>query len=504
MKTKHTFIKIIIGCTLFLGACKDVLEEQPESFLNIPQFYQNENQVVAALNGCYTPLNSIYNTGLMIANEGATDLAYLNNVSQYEAIFEISPAMPGMGSGLWTNCYKGIMYCNAVIAGIDRLDILEQRKQELKAEGVVLRAMYYYILTSTFNDVPFYRDDVTSLEVLNRVAKLPRMSAVDTRNSLVTELNKYVAYLPQVRTSQVPLNRVSSSVAYMLIAKMAIWNKEYQTALNALLEIQKIYGALNQYPLTDTWFRNKNTPESILEIQFIWSATGLKKTSGVAANFTPPRSTNSVYDGVTIPELGNKSNPYVSLTPSDFFVSLYHEDDPRRNMVLGFHYNGTYFNRPKSNNYMGKPWMGPKFWCPGMDNVSDGNNQKVFRYADALLLIAECAVELLSPDIDLAMKSLNEVKARALPSSVLTQYPGKEVFLLELKAERARELMGEYQRKWDLVRWGEFYERVKETTAKEFNLIDRNIRPYHEYYPISDSEVVRSEGILDNKEYTGY
>jgi len=173
-------------------------------------------------------------------------------------------------------------------------------------------------------------------------------------------------------------------------------------------------------------------------------------------------------------------------------------------MILGYHYNGIYFNRPKSNNYMGKPWMGPKFWCPGMDNVSDGNNQKVFRYADALLLIAECAVELSSPDTDLAMKSINEVKERALPSSVLPQYPGKEVFLLELKAERARELMGEYQRKWDLVRWGEFYERVKETTAKEFNLIDRNIRPYHEYYPIPDSEVVRSEGILDNKEYTGY
>src|SRR5690606_32177465 len=142
-------------------------------------------------------------------------------------------------------------------------------------------------LTSTFNDVPFYRDDVSDLEVLNRVAKLPRMSAVDTRNSLSTELNEYAKYLPQMKTSQVPLNRVSSSVAYMLIAKMSIWNREFETAMDALLEIQTIYGLLNQYPLTDAWFRNKNTAESIFEVQFIWSSTGLKKTSGVAANFTP-------------------------------------------------------------------------------------------------------------------------------------------------------------------------------------------------------------------------
>jgi hypothetical protein len=93
------------------------------------------------------------------------------------------------------------------------------------------------------------------------------------------------------------------------------------------------------------------------------------------------------------------------------------------------------------------------------------------------------------------------VKARANAALVLPAYPGKSEFMAELKKERGRELMGEYGRKWDLVRWGEFFQRVSETSALEYEIIKNNLRPYHEYYPIPDKEVVRSGGILTNPEY---
>ena len=154
-----------------------------------------------------------------------------------------------------------------------------------------------------------------------------------------------------------------------------------------------------------------------------------------------------------------------------------------------------------ANNGTGKPWMGPKFWCPGMDNIADGNNQRVFRYADVLLMMAECANEL--GDANLAMSCLNEVKGRASEVYKLTNYPGKDSFFQEIKDERARELMGEYGRKWDLVRWGIFYDAVKSTTANEYEVIAANLRPYHAYYPIPDREVLRSQGVLTNPAYTG-
>jgi hypothetical protein len=485
MKRNYYYI-LLLAFTFVCSSCKKMLDEEAQNFVSPTQFYKNEAQCIAALNGCHNPLNSIFSQGLLLSIEGISDLAYLGNLNN-ETRFELSPSNPGMGKGLWTSAYQGIMYCNAAIEGIKRSPVAENRKPALIAEAVTLRALYYYVLTCTFGDVPFYTDDVANLATLEKVNALGRMSA-------------------KVRTSEVPNNRISSSMAYMLIAKLAMWEKDYATALDALKEIQKIYGLLAQYPLTDTYFRNKNTPESIFEVQFTWSVSGLKKTSNVACYFTPPRTANtSTYNGVNIPELGDKANPFTSITPSEYFMSLYDVWDPRRNMILAYSYNGQSFSRPLANNGTGKPWMGPKFWFPGMDNIADGNNQKVFRFADALLMMAECANE--TGDVTLAMSSINEIKRRASESSSasinleLTAYPGKEAFLEEVKAERARELMGEYGRKWDLVRWGTWYQSILNTVANEFVDIKENIRPYHEYYPIPDNEILRSDGKLHNDAY---
>ena len=91
----------------------------------------------------------------------------------------------------------------------------------------------------------------------------------------------------------------------MLIAKMAMWNKQWETARDAILELEKIYGDLSQYDYADVMFRNKNTPESIFEIQHTYSVTGLKYTSSIAAICMPKRDKDDIYDGLRIPELGD-------------------------------------------------------------------------------------------------------------------------------------------------------------------------------------------------------
>ena len=72
----------------------------------------------------------------------------------------------------------------------------------------------------------------------------------------------------------------------------------------------------------------------------------------------------------------------------------------------------------------------------------------------------------------------------------------------EIRNERARELFGEFQRKFDLVRWGIWYDAVQDNTDSE-NLRE-NMLPCHEYYPIPETEVVNSKNNLDNKEYNKY
>lgn len=500
MKPTYIFRLLILLMTFTATSCKKLLEEKNKSFVSPDGFFKSESQCIAALNGCYNSLTSIFIQDLIIPLEGVTDLAFLNS-SQLDAKFEISPANPGMGDNIWSACYQGVMYCNSAIDGITKATIPENKKPALLGEAVTLRALYYYVLTSSFKDVPFYTKSIADLEDMSEVMKLGRMDATATRNYLIEELKKYAPALPQKKTSDVAQNRISAGTAYMLIGKMALWNKDYQTCYDAMKQVRTIYGQLLLYPLTDTYFRNKNTPESIFEVQYLWSPTGIKKTTQVAAFFTPTKkSGTSTYDGIDIPELGSKGNPFNSITPSAYFMSLYDVTDPRREIILAYSYNNVWFSRPMANNGTGKPWMGPKFWCPGMDNIADGNNQKVFRFADALLMLAEAANELDLPDE--ALQALNEVKIRANATFALPAFPGKEAFFEELKKERARELMGEYGRKWDLVRWGIFFDRLSETIANEYEIVKTNLRPYHEFYPIPDKEVMRSGGILNNPAYS--
>ena len=68
-----------------------------------------------------------------------------------------------------------------------------------------------------------------------------------------------------------------------------------------------------------------------------------------------------------------------------------------------------------------------------------------------------------------------------------------------IQSERARELGGEFHRKFDLVRWGIWYDI---TLAKnESSKLKANIRPCHRFYPIPETECALSGGVLTNDEY---
>lgn len=485
--------------SICMSSCSKFLEEKPLSFTAAASFYKTEAEAQAAVNACYIKLYDLYDGvagGLICITEYTSDLAYLN-AGSVDQTFGMSPANPGFGDNIWTAAYNGIMTCNATIAGIEKsTSIADAKKPALIGEAATLRALYYYDLTCIFGDVPFYTSDASaSFDALMKVAQLGRMPATETRDALIADLQKWAPDMPQSKSSSIANNRIGAAMAYMLIGKMALWNKKWDVCIEAMNKLKTIYGALSQYTLTDTWFRNKNRPESIFEIQY----SGTLKTNNTATQLTPARGTGAVYDGVSIPELGATATTFTAATPTAYFMSLYDVTDPRRNTTLAYSYNGTPFTRPASNNNTGKPWPGPKFWCPNMSLQVDNNNMKIFRYADALLMLAEAANE--KGDDATAMSAINEVKTRAKADFALTSYPGKEAFLEELKKERARELFGEYGRKWDLVRWGDFYERVSATAATEVNLIKTNLQPFHEYYPIPQAEVDRAGGILTNAAY---
>lgn len=357
--------------------------------------------------------------------------------------------------------------------------------------------------------------------------------------------------------------RVGAAVGLMLAGKMCLWEERWADAIEIFGYIENIYGngagnpagALDGYPLSDIPFYNKYVPESIFELPNIYQDYGLRITSAIASVSTPQRMAQEVdeddimgdledetdyvegsntdyYNGIAIPWLGGYSRTQSPARPCKRFyqelmpaTSAY--NDKRRAAYnpgdgkaiedgggyMAWGWNGWTAEEDRNTteahwifftstaNVKGRPFLGNKFWCPGMQYTYDSNNYKIFRFAGALLGLAEA--HLRSGNEEMACAYLNAVKSRAGIKQVSpADFADTEALMNEVRDECARELFGEFQRKHDLVRWGIWFDYIQEYSDK--SALKRNARPCHRYYPIPDQEVIYSGGNLDNNEYNQY
>lgn len=545
--------KTIAIALLIFGAMSCSLKEKITSYTEGDKYYRSVEQIKTGLNACYSPLKLIYtNMGFWEMCECATDLMYLNIDNQIDAVCDIAPARPGAASLVWQRGYQGVSRTNNMIFYTDRAVsegyINENEAAPLYAEAAVLRSFYWYILTSTFGDVPFYTERVTE-ENRTKIVKLPRMSATEIRSFCIEELRKNLSAMPARRTYDSGTDyRVSRALGLMLGGRLCLWNKDWDGALEFFGQLETIYGDLSQYPLSDVPFSVKYSRESIWEVPNIYEANGLQIVGTLASWTTPLRAQNivsdefaqediisDIYYGIGIPELGSHAMTYTSVRPTPFlcqnllpFLSEdlrsgeysnwsktarggsgnlawrwlgYDPDDAGRTggkQVMFFgskNADGTWSRMNQSST----PWLGNKFWCPDMRSTRDANNYKIFRYAGAVLGLAEA--NLMKGDVASSLHYLNMVRSRAGLSDLSLADVGGNADLLmeEIRRECAKELLGEYNRKFDLVRWGIWYERTRQYNTG--SLISQNVRPCNRYWPIPADQVAASGGVLTNKEY---
>ena len=572
--------KRILFLLPFIWLCScSYLDEDILSSSQKATYYKTEEQIVSGLNGCYMPLRTIFtNNNYFLITEAQTDIIYKNTKGAISTLEGISPRLPSFGTTMWTNGYLGVMRSNAICAAIERSELTKEQKAPLYAEAVVLRAFYYYLLTSFFGDVPYYTEEVTD-ENNARITHLGRMSASDTRNACIDELydwlivKKALPFEPTYGANNPKQFRAGAAVGLMLAGKMCLWEERWSDAIEMLGYLEDIYGpgagipegALATYPLSDIPFYNKFTPESIFEISDIYLDYGLRITGGLAATCTPQRmaattseddligggdtnigedgeegeeglygdeSDTDFYNGVGIPWLGGNARTnapafpcgrfYKELMPAtapynDYRRAAFNPVDGKTIQggggYLAWGWEGwtveddrsktpahwVYFS--STNSASGRPYLGNKFWCPGMQYNMDSNNPKIFRFAGALLCLAEAWLE--KGDEQKACAYLNAVKSRAgLKEVSPDDFADKEALMQEVRDECARELFGEFNRKYDLVRWGVWFDYINQYS--DSGNLKKYAKPCHRYFPIPDQEITYSGGALDNKEYNQY
>lgn len=525
-----SYILIAILASALIASCS--LEEERTSFVNRENAYGTVTQCKSVLNSCYDPLADIVGASYFLMTENCNDLWYGGPTSIVDSYLNISPSNPGIGSSIWDKGYFAVMCCNECVECISASELPDEEKMPLAAEARALRALYYYVLTCTFGDVPFYTCMVEDVDVMKEICVLPRRDASEIRAELYADLrDNALPWFTQenglkARPSEIAGNRAGYALSLMLMAKFAMWNKDWEAALVPLELMEQLYGPLTEerYPLEHTQWRFSNVHEGIYEIQHAYSTTGVKYSSGIASVCLPVYKDN-LFDGVAIEGLGTNISSGTTLRATSHFTSIFKPLPLKKvkETINGESKNRYYLDLTlldkvdKRIQYMfamgnletgetfeavkghGRPSTGPKFWCPDMISNKDYNNYPFFRYADAVLMMAEVLACMENADLAKATEYLNQTRVRA-GIKPLDPPADKETFMTELINERARELGGEMHRKFDLVRWGIWYERTLEYTHN--SKVKDNIMPCHEYYPIPDEQCALGNYVLTNDAYT--
>ena len=553
---------IIFVCAVCLAvSCS--LKEKLISDVEFENYYRSVEECRTGVNACYNLIRSqLGGNAFWLATECTTDLMFLNQSMQYNATLDISPTKPAVASVVWQYSYMGVMRVNSMFAAIDRAVsagyFTDEDALPLRGELAVLRGFFCYMLTCTFGDVPWYTEEVTQ-ENRAVIASLPRMSATETRDGEIEELRHYLYPASKGGLEALELkrsydgdheNRLGAAAGLMIAAKFCLWNERWEDAVEILGVLEDIYGHYDtnpsafavDYPLTDVPFSQKFVRESIFEISNVYEEYGLQTTGLIAFLATPSQSgsitidegseeeyrKSDIFNGIAIPELGANSRISTPARPTTYYFMTvlpyggrdlrsgeYSDgsDQPRGGSGnLAWRWSGfaaddkvrnpedrevrwfTSTTRP-----IDRPWLGNKFWCWDMYYNLDKNNYKFFRFADAELMLSEA--HLRSGNMEKAAAYLNITRTRAglEPLTVASVGGNAEALMEEIRLERARELFGEFQRKFDLVRWGIWYERT--VAYNDGMYLPGFIRPYHRYLPIPAEQITYSGGALDNNEY---
>lgn len=484
MRTK-TLYKLLLAsgavATIGIFSCNKDLNKSDPNNVSLDESFKTAADLQTAVNAAYSSVKSVSLVGrewFFLHDLRSDDVA--TGGSQLEAprgqILNGStqPSNPVMNS-VWNALYTTIHRANTTISKGPGVTDNPALRDRIVGEAKFLRAWCYYDLVTMWGKVPLYTTPVATFADAQ-----PRAAVDDVYKQIIQDLKDAVANLPgKSGYDDANQGRVTRAAANAMLGRVYMQSGDYASAKAALLLIPT--SGADGYSLTDRWLDNfeeehEFNNESILEVIFVD-----KKT----ANFNwGGQSVGDVLNGNT--ELTTVRNQeycpvaWRNLIPSNKFINEFENSgfgatktDPRFSWTVyqtGDKYNnGTSTLLDGDQNGNGSTFHGTavkmswrkfmlmyKMSKSAMGFYPGGNNQRLIRYADVLLMLAECENELGNSSV--AVGYLNQVRDRpdvAMPHYPTAQYPtgSKDQVTKAIMHERSVELGDEEVRNIDIMRW---------------------------------------------------
>jgi hypothetical protein len=457
--------------------------------------------------------------------------------------FEVLPNSPSVSSK-WRAAYDGVGMANVVLRLLEKTkDITETDRKRIIAETRFLRGFHHFEAKRTFNNVPYIDEKVQTTSEYKAIT-----NAASIWPQIEADLKFAYENLPSVQAQKGRVNKWSAGAIY---GKALIYQNKFaeakavfdQVIANGTTNTGEKYGLISDFKNV---FRgeSENSKEILFSVQYtVGDGTGGANSNKDAeltnphndgpvgcCGFYQPSQTlvNAFKTDKGLPLFDTYNNVNIKnheSNPADFVDKS--ELDPRLDYTVGrvgIPYKDYGLAQPSwiRNLANGGPWMpnkhiqwkdevGAYFVSGGWGQGQLGKNQIIIRYADLILMAAECEVEVGS--LTKAQEYVNLVRDRAAKSTMvmaagkpaanykISTYTGtwtdKAVARTAVRFERQLELAMEGHRFYDMVRWG-----IAEQVRNAFNAKESKIRTHlsgstfrkgkDEYLPIPENVIQQS------------
>lgn len=404
-----------------------------------------------------------------------TDGASYEQMADY---FKYDKSDGWLNLGYWNDHYKLIYDCNDVLHEIDSLNLSTEGDIINQAEARFFRAYSYFDLVRTYGEVPLIDFKIYNIGDAN----IEKSGVAEIYALIDRDLDFAATNLP-LSWNSTYTGRATSGAANTLWAKTKLYRQDWVGALAKLnLVINSgVYSLLDSYNKFFTE-EGENSSESILEVQMYVNPNGSV-------------SYNNNHNGAQgVRGSGDWDLGWGWNVPSQDLVNSYETDDPRRTTTILYSggSDGYGLTVPASLGSI-QPYWNRKVYSNPARRAATGIkyanwlNIRILRYADVLLMAAEASNEV--GDTGIALANLEKIRARARgAANVLPEIntTDKDALRTAIKKERRAEFAMEYERFFDLVRWGD-----APTVLGGKGYTDKC-----KYYPIPQSIIDKAQGKL--------
>ena len=471
-------IILILGITMLWGCDDNFLEETPLDFISTENYFRNEDDAVAAVDGVYSAFVSgeehryYIITDLMA--EAVTTKSQItsttgNNLGDYDN--NNLTANSGNPGTQWEIYYRAISRANWVLKNVEEMDESKFSDTSLKdrviGEAYFLRALSYFTLVRFFGGVPLRLE---AIESISDAESMARNTDAEVYNQVIADLEEAISLLPQNSSySGDDIGRASRGAAKALLAKVYL-QRGSLSANNGITGDRQIAQA-GDFEKAATYCQEviDDGEYQLVDCKDLWGFDAVENNSEIIYTIQHTAGVsylNYLASYIYLPnsDLTFAGTIYGNLHASLEFYKSFNSDDIRKGVIFYTQYvldgdTVTYnMDDPGNDGYYYDTPAIAKYYTRESNNASD---EIILRYADVLLMKAEALNEVNERPTTEAYNAINQVRSRAgisdLPSEMSYTAFKDSVYI-----ERQKEFVMEGQAWFDGQRYFSFYKEMQE------------------------------------------